>query len=92
MHITQLKDILREYPESRLLRVVADRDLIRETTVGLMLLDLIYAQIKARPGDRDELLLTYFGRSNLIVRERGEWTDDVAGAASWREWVELDLR
>lgn len=92
MHIQQLKDILREYPQGRLLRIVAERVLLREITVAEMVLDLTYAQIKARPGDRDALLFMYFGRENLIVRERGEWTDDVAGAAPWRDWVELDLR
>jgi hypothetical protein len=33
-----------------------------------------------------------FGRGDCILRERGEMTDDVAGAPPYREWLEMDMR
>lgn len=33
-----------------------------------------------------------FGLDTFIIRVKGEMTDDVAGAAPWREWIELDAR
>ena len=89
MNVDQLHKILTEYPMSMKLKVVVDGALAEETTVVQTIIKLQYEQFKARPGDRTDLLLNYFGRSNCIVRERGDFTDDVAG---YKRWLELDLR
>ena len=36
--------------------------------------------------------VSFFGRSECIIRERGEFTDDVAGAPPYRQWLEIDMR
>jgi hypothetical protein len=94
MDVEQLLSILHEYPGSRMLKVIVDRREVQSMTVIEMLLKLThettYADIKSRPGDRYKvkLILTYFDRSDCIVRERREERPDQPPL----EWVELDLR
>lgn len=84
MNVEQLTSILKEYPMSRKLLVVIDGQTMRETSVAEAVCDLIQAQ----PSE----LLTFFGRNNCIIRERGDFTNDVAGAAPYKQWLEIDLR
>lgn len=85
MNAGQLKDILLEYPGSRKLKVIVQKEVVMEMTV----IELI---IKLLECEKIEALFTFFGFDNCIVRERGEMINDVAGAAPWRDWIELDLR
>lgn len=87
MHVDQLTKILNEYPPSRRLKVVVDHVVLLEMTVIEMLLKLEHDRAKA--GDQPNLLLTYFGRADGIVRER---ITNQGGFALPLEWVELDLQ
>lgn len=84
MNVEQLKSILSEYRSSMRLVIVVERQTLLETTMVEMLLKLMPQPPTA--------LLTFYGRSDCIIRERGEPTDDVAGAPPYREWLEIDLR
>lgn len=83
MNTEQLTTILNEYPMSRKLVVIVDGKPAWETTVIEVLLKLTSEPPSA---------LTIFGRDACIVRERGEFTDDVCGATPYRDWLEIDLR
>lgn len=84
MNNEQLRSILAEYPLSLRLDVIVERERALETTVAEMICKLM----DKPPGG----LLTFCGRSECIIRERGERTDDVAGAAPYRKWLEMDMR
>jgi hypothetical protein len=92
MNAEQLKKILEEYSPSMKLKIIVDREVLIETTVIETVLKVQYEDLKCRPGDRPVTVLTIFGRSDCIVRERGDFTDDVAGAPPYKRWLELDLR
>lgn len=84
MNNEQLQSILREYRPSMKLVVMVEKKSVLETSVAEMLIRLI-----AQPRDAS---LTFCGRPDCIIRERGEDTDDVPGAAPYREWLEMDMR
>jgi hypothetical protein len=84
MRVGQLQSILNEYRPSMKLIVIVEQQRLLQTTVVEMLIKLV--------DQPREALLTFYGRSDCIIRERGEATDDVAGAPPYREWLEIDLR
>jgi hypothetical protein len=84
MNVEQLESILNEYPPSMRLDVMVERKAMLGTTVVELLLKLM-----EQPPDAS---VTFYGLSDCIIRERGEFTDDVAGAPPYREWLELDMR
>ena len=84
MQCEHLKSILGEYPMSRPLNVVVGRDVLLKTTVVEMLI-----RLAEQP---PEGLLTFCGRTDIILRERMEPTEDVAGAPPIRHWLEMSLR
>jgi hypothetical protein len=84
MRVGQLQSILNEYRPSMKLIVTVEQQRLLQTTVVEMLIKLA-----AQPR---EALLTFYDRSDCIIRERGEATDGVAGAPPYREWLEIDLR
>ena len=84
MNVDQLRSILGEYPPSMRLIIVVEQQTMWEMTVVEILLELM-----AKP---EHELLAFCGRDNCIIRERGEFTDDVAGAPPYRKWLEIDLR
>lgn len=81
MNVEQLKSILSEYPMSLRLDVIVERTKVLETTVAEMVCKLM-------PEPQNELL-TFFGRSNCIIRERGFNT---SVAPPYKPWIEIDLR
>jgi hypothetical protein len=84
MNVDQLRSILNEYRPSMRLDVLVDRKAKLGTTVAELMAKLIDQPPNA--------LLTFYGLSDCIIRERGEFTDDVAGAPPYREWLEIDMR
>lgn len=84
MIVEQLLVILKEYPPSLRLDVIVEGQIIRRTTVIEMCIKLM--------SQRPSALLIFYACPNCIVRERGERTEDVAGAPPYRQWLELDMR
>jgi hypothetical protein len=84
MNVEHLQRILTEYRPSMRLVVTVAQEKMMETTVAEMITILM-------PQPRDECF-SFFGLSECIIRERGEPTEDVAGAPPYREWLELDMR
>jgi hypothetical protein len=76
--------ILNEYRPSMRLDIIVEREKVMETTV----LDLMCKLISEPPSSS----VHFCGRGDCILRERGEATDDVAGAAPYRTWLEMDMR
>jgi hypothetical protein len=64
--------------------VTVEQQRLLETTVVEMTLKLMTQPPKA--------IVTFYDRRECIIRERGEETNDVAGAPPYREWLEIDLR
>lgn len=86
MKSIDLKNILLQYPPSRLLKVFANGEHRFDMTIAEMCCNLMSDHI----GKENDVAL--FGYHTFIIRERGEATDDVPGAAPWRDWIELDAR
>lgn len=84
MQVEQLKLILQEYPMSRPLKIVVEKKVMLETTVVQLLTKLIDIPPNG--------WLAFCGRHDVIIRERGDFTDDVAGAPPWKCWLEMDMR
>lgn len=80
MNTEQLRSILLEYPMSLRLDVIVEGQRALETTVCEMIIKLM-----DQPQDG---LLTFCGRSNIIVRERGF----NSCLAPFRPWLEMDMR
>lgn len=83
MKCTVLRELLLEYPPSRKLIVFDEGKLRFEMTIAEMAINLM-----SMPDGQAEI----FGKATFIIRERSESTDDVPGAAPWRDWIELDAR
>lgn len=81
MNVEQLKSILGEYAPSMRLAVVVEQQELLSTTVVEMLLKLM-----AQPQDAS---LTFFGRSDVIIRERVE---EMSLEGRQKKWLEIDLR
>jgi hypothetical protein len=81
MNVEQLKSILGEYAPSMRLVVVIEQQRLLKTTVVEMLLKLMTQPPAA--------LLTFYGRSNVIIRERVE---EISLEGRQKKWLEIDLR
>lgn len=85
MNNEQFKSILCEYPMSTKLKVTVERTTVIETTVAEMLCKLM-----EQPPNG---LLTFFGRDNIILRERsGLDTSNTFGTLIDKRWLEMDMR
>jgi hypothetical protein len=58
----------------------------------MTVIEMIIKLLEQETPEGPDPVLSIFDCSDCIVRERGEAIDDVAGAAPWRDWIELDLR
>jgi len=84
MNVEQLMSVLREYPPSlRLVIVVEQHPMVEMTVVELML------KLMTQPPGA---LLTYYGCSNCILREKMDSKGGDAIVPMCKMWLELDLR
>lgn len=84
MNNEQFKSILCEYPMSMKLKVTVERTTVIETTVAEMLCKLL-----EQP---HEALLTFFGRDNVVLRERSDPHINAFGTLIDKRWLEMDMR
>lgn len=80
MNNDQLQTILRQYPMSLRLDIIVEGERMLETTVVELLLKLMEQPQSA--------LVTFCGRSCVIVRERGF----NSGLPPYKPWLEMDMR
>lgn len=84
MNVGQLQNILFEYPPSLRLVVKTGQLPPMETTVAAIL-----SRLMSLPPTE---LLTFFGRSDMLLRERIDSSGGDAIIPPGRTWLEMDMR
>ena len=84
MNVEHLHRILSEYRPDMKLTILVNGATLMEADVSAVITTLM-----SQPPDAS---VSFFERSECIIRERGEFTDDVAGAPPYRQWLEIDMR